>query len=129
MKLEEHIKYWVESSSHDLEVAESLFDNSKYDYCLFFGHLLLEKTLKALFVKNNSGKLPPKTHNLVRLAEVSNIDITDDQKIFLDEVNEFNLETRYPDFKFEFYKRCTKEYAEEYLLQIKEINRWLLSQI
>ena len=31
------------------------------------------------------------------------IQLTEDQKIFLDEVNEFNLEVRYPHFKDEFH--------------------------
>lgn len=129
MKLEDHIGYWLQSANHDLEVAESLFSSSKYDYCLFLGHLVLEKTIKAVFVKNNNGKMPPKIHNLVRLAEISGLNLKEEQRLFLDEVNEFNLDTRYPDFKFEFYKRCTKNYTNEFFTKIKDFNKWLLSRI
>ena len=53
MTQEEHINYWLESAWHDYEVSESLFKSGKYDWCLFITHLVLEKTLKAVFVKNN----------------------------------------------------------------------------
>lgn len=49
MKQEEHIKYWLKSAEHDLESAETLFENRRYDWCLFLGHLVLEKVLKAFF--------------------------------------------------------------------------------
>ena len=68
-------------------------------------------------------------HNLVKLAEVSSLDLTDEQKVFLGEVNDFNLETRYPDYKLEFYKSCTKEFTERYLIKIKEYYKWLKFQI
>ena len=73
MTKEEHVKYWRESSRHDLESAESMFESQKYDWCLFVGHLVLEKILKAIFVDKNDSNMPPKIHNLVRLAELSQI--------------------------------------------------------
>ncbi len=124
MRKEEHIGYWLKSAEHDLEVAETLFQNQKYDWCLFIAHLVLEKALKALFVKRYN-KLPHKIHNLVRLAEISNLKLTEDQKIFLDEVNDFSLETRYPDYKFEFYKKCNREFTEGYFRKIKDFYKFL----
>jgi len=34
MKKEEHINYWLKSAEHDLEVAETLFQNEKFDWYL-----------------------------------------------------------------------------------------------
>ena len=82
--------------------------------------LALEKILKAVFVKRNDNNIPPKVHNLVRLAELSDIKLDNDQKFCLDKINDFNIQTRYPDYKLEFYKRCNAEYADEYLTKIKE---------
>ena len=123
----EHIKYWHDSAKHDLESAESIFDSGRYDWCLFVGHLALEKLLKAIFVDRNDNNMPPKIHNLVRLAELSQIELNDDQKTLLDKINDFNLQTRYPDYKLEFYKRCTEEYATTYLEKIKVTYAWLES--
>lgn len=63
MTKEEHIKYWLDSAENDLLSAETLLDNDKYDWALFIAHLILEKTLKAHFVKDFDS-VPPKTHNL-----------------------------------------------------------------
>jgi len=128
MKKEEHITYWLKSAEHDLEVADTLFQSKKYDWCLFIAHLVLEKVLKAYFVKRYN-KLPPKIHNLIRLAEMANLELTEGQKVFLDEVNDFNLAIRYPDYKFEFYKKCTEDFTKQYFKGIKEFYKWLLSQI
>jgi len=127
MKKHEHVEYWVNSANSDLKAADTLFKSAKYDWCLFIGHLVLEKALKAIFVLNNENKVPPKIHNLVKLAELSSITLTDEQKLFLDEVNDFNFVTRYPDYKLDFYKLCTKEYADKYFKKIKEYYGWLKS--
>ncbi len=87
------------------------------------------KTLKAFFVYKNGNKIPPKTHNLLKLAEVSQLSLTEAQKLFLDAVNDFNLEVRYPEYRSEFYKLCTREFAEGYFTRIKEFVTWLTSQI
>jgi HEPN domain-containing protein len=129
MTKEEHITYWCESAQHDLEAAESMFESGRYDWCLFVAHLALEKIIKAIFVDRNDNNIPPKIHNLVRLAELSKIELSDEQKFILDKINDFNIQARYPDYKLEFYKRCTKEYTTEYFDKIKEFYRWFKSRL
>lgn len=60
MDLKEHIDYWVKSAEKDLSASQSLLTSGKYDWCLFVGHLVLEKLSKALFVMNNDNKFPLK---------------------------------------------------------------------
>ena len=129
MNKEEHIKYWINSAEHDLETSNTLYEAGKYDWALFIGHLVLEKLLKAVYVKNNDNKIPPKLHNLVRLAEESRLELNEDKKIILDKISDFNIEVRYPEYKNEFYKTCTKEFAEENINQIRMLYQWLKSQI
>ena len=57
MLIEEHIQYWIESADSDLDTAEALFASGKYDWCLFLGHLVLEKILKAHYVKRQRGQV------------------------------------------------------------------------
>ena len=87
------------------------------------------KIIKALYVQDNQNQLPPKSHNLVKLAKNTNIVFSTDQIIFLDEVTDFNLEVRYPEYRREFYKRCTKEFADPYFVQIKEMFQWIKSHL
>ena len=71
------IDYWINSASHDLDVSETLFKNGKYDWCLFIAHLVLEKMLKAFYVKNIC-KLPPRIHDLVRMAKMAKIEFDEE---------------------------------------------------
>lgn len=128
MKNKEQIEYWLNSAAHDFEVAETLIKNNKYDWCLFIGHLVIEKVLKAFYVRD-SDEMPPCIHNLVRLAENTTLSLSEEQKRFLMDINDFNIEVRYPDFKNSFNKLCTKEFAEEYFKGIKELYKWLLLQM
>jgi HEPN domain-containing protein len=125
MNKEEHVRYWQKSARHDLDSAEAMFDAGRFDGCLFVGHLSLEKLLMAIFVHRNESELPPRIHNLVRLAELSGIDLDDHQKFLLDTITDFNIQTRYPDYKLDFYKQCTREYTDRQLSIIKEFYQWL----
>ncbi|HDH12348.1 MAG TPA: HEPN domain-containing protein [Nitrospirae bacterium] len=92
------------------------------------GHLVIEKVLKAFYVRDKD-EHPPRIHNLPRLAEKTALALNDEQKQFLIDINDFNLEARYPDQRYSFYKLCTKEFTEEYFRKIKGTYTWLLSQI
>lgn len=46
------VDYWRKTAKHDFEIMKSLFKTKHYDASLFFGHIVLEKILKALIVKN-----------------------------------------------------------------------------
>ena len=41
--------YWRNEAKEALEVAGHLYEKEDYSYALFFGHLALEKLLKALY--------------------------------------------------------------------------------
>lgn len=121
-------KHWLDSAAHDLDVAETLYQNAKYDWCLFLAHLVVEKTLKARFLQDRADQ-PPYTHNLLKLAEATSLELTDEQRRFLLEVNDFNIEARYPDFKHSFHAMCTREFADDYFKRIKDFASWLKSQM
>ncbi len=129
MTKEEHIGYWVESAEKDLAVAQNLFDSSNYDWCLFIGHLVIEKALKANFVKVNDNRIPPKIHDLIRLADISGIQLDDDKKRFFFLLNKFNLEARYPEYKNEMFRIATKEFTAGKFQEIIEVFQWLRSLI
>ncbi len=129
MTIKEHIDYWLKSAEYDFNTAQTLFKNKQYAWCLFIGHLVLEKTLKAIWVRDNNNKVPPKVHNLVVLAGETKLNVSDEIKLQLLNINDFNIETRYPDYRLEFYKRCDRKFTEEKFKIIKEIFKWLKEQI
>jgi len=125
----EHIAYWLDSAAHDLESAETLFQHQRYDWCLFLGHLVIEKVLKAFFVRDNPQVPVLQIHKLAKLAERTKLQLSPEQKALLIQITEFNIQSRYPDYKFEFYKKCTLEFTQIYFAKIKELHQWLLPQI
>ncbi|MHB1680915.1 MAG: HEPN domain-containing protein [bacterium] len=128
MKKDEIIRYWIESSDEDFEVMIDLFNLKKYSYSLFFGHLVIEKLLKAHYVKNVEINVP-KIHDLLKLADKSKIELTEEQKLILKNFNTFNIKAKYDDFKKKFYEKCNKKFTNENIEKITEIRKWLRANI
>ncbi len=128
MTKDEIIQYWINSSNQDYPVMESLFSNGHYAWSLFVGHLVLEKLLKALYVRNVDLN-PPRIHNLLKIAKDAGLESTKEQMLFLDEVTMYNLRARYPDYKDRFFQMASKAYTENSIKRIKEFRQWLLQQI
>lgn len=122
------VEYWLKSADDDWKVAKHLFERGDYSYSLFFGHLTIEKSIKAIYVDRLNDN-PPFTHRLVYLAEITSLELTEDILKLLETVTDFNLEARYPDEKFSFKKRCTKEFTQRYLKEIGVLRKWLAKQI
>ncbi len=128
MKRKVKVEYWKTTAINDWIVAGHLFEKGDYSYALFFGHLTLEKLLKALYVLQ-TGETPPMTHRLVHLAEKNDLDLTENQLELLEIATDFNMEARYPDEKFTFQQKCTKDFTNRYLKQIEEMKEWLIQKI
>lgn len=128
MTRNEIINYWLDSANTDLKAMNSLFKSGHYIWALFLGHLVIEKLLKAVYVKNIDTNVPY-IHNLTRIAEEARLELTEKQKDFLAEVTTFNIKSRYPDYKRRFYKKASKNFAEHYIKEIKEFRQWLLKKI
>lgn len=126
--MERHVAYWISQSDNDLVVAESMLEKEHFTWSLFIGHIVLEKTLKAIYI-NEHQKLAPRIHDLVKLAKSTSLNLNDEQLIFLSEVSDFNMESRYPDEKNQFARKCDRKFAMHYLTRIKEMHSWLKKQI
>ena len=121
------ILYWINSAEHDLVAAESLYNSKRFDWCLYIGSLVIEKTLKAFIIYSNENNFPPKTHDLIHLTKKINYKFSDEHLLFFETVSNFNIEARYPDEKFSFYKLCDEEFTSLYFTKIKEMFIWLKS--
>jgi len=122
------IKFWAEGAIYDLETGKSLLESKRYPYALFFGHLALEKILKAFAVKATA-EHAPFTHSLTFLASKTGIDIPESILDKLAEYTEFHLESRYPDEKKDFYQKCTEEFACKKFAEIEEVYQWLIQRL
>lgn len=124
MDTRELINYWIETSDRDYATMHNLYQSGDYHWALFMGHLVLEKLLKACYV-TTTGNHAPRIHDLLRLAETSQLQIDEKMADHLDIITTFNISARYPDFKQTFYKKCTRDFAYENIRRIEEVRMWL----
>ncbi len=122
------VAFWMTEAEEALEVADHLVAKADYSYALFFGHLAIEKALKAQYVLRREQHAPP-LHNLLRLARAAELKVDETTADKLTTVTAFNLEARYPDFKRTFRQICTPEYTAAQMSTIKELMQWLRSQL
>jgi len=127
-EIKDAIKYWEEIAKHDHKTMLSLYKSKEYSNTLFFGHIVLEKIIKGLVVKKINEQ-PPRIHDLVRLAKMADLHLSNEDIIFLNEVNEFNIRARYPENKLEFYKKCTPIYTKKNLLKIENLYKNLCQKL
>ena len=120
------MNYWITSANEDYDTMLYMKAGKKNTWSLFMGQMVIEKLLKALYAKNNvSEPFAPKSHDLLYLAQKINLTVTELQKLYLNEITRFNLNSRYDDYKREFYNKCTDEYTEEQINKIEEVKQWL----
>lgn len=122
--MEKDIKYWVDLSEYDIKTANAMFKSRRYLYVLFTCQQSVEKILKALVTKNTK-QFPPKTHDLLKLAELSKIDIDEVKKEFLSKLSFYYIETRYPQEIAKISKEINRKMALEYLKNTKALLKWL----
>jgi len=120
----EIVNFWKRRSADDRITAKALLKSKRYSACLFFVHIYLEKLLKALVVKK-TGKPAPYVHDLLDLANIAKIELFEEQKELLREINTFNIRARYDDYKSEFYKKATKDYTAKYFKLADKLYLWL----
>ena len=120
------MNFWIESANEDYDTMMYMKTGKKNTWCLFMGQMVIEKLLKALYAKNNiSEPYAPKSHDLMYLAQKVNLTVTETQKLYLNEITRFNLNSRYDDYKREFSRKCTDEYTKEQINKIEEVKQWL----
>ncbi len=125
MDVAAQVAYWQDGALEDWVVAWELIDNKRVRHGLFFGHLAMEKILKAHVAKVTRA-VPPRIHNLLRLCELAEIQISPDMRDILQMVNEYNIEGRYAEG---LESPPTVAEAKAELSQAKEVFEWLIQKL
>jgi len=105
-----------------------MFKAREYMWSLFIGHLVVEKLLKAYYVKMIGNEVP-RTHDLLKLAINAGIDLDETKKDELQYITLFNIETRYDEYRRDFRAKCSKKFTEENIVKIKGIRKWLKEKL
>jgi len=119
---------WVDRAQYDLETARAMLASGRYLYVLFCCQQAVEKALKAVIVRK-TGTLPPRLHNLPRLAEVARAEADHARTRFLGELSAYYIQSRYPEEIKAAGSTITQELAEEVLSKTEQAIKWILSML
>lgn len=126
--IEKTYNYWITTSDKDFETMVHLFNSKDYHWALFIGHIVIERLIKAGVVKKINDHAPF-THDLRRLAKLSQIEFENEHLVWFDTITTFNLNTRYDSYKQAFYKKCTSDFTSEWISNIKELRKWIKAKL
>ena len=130
MTKEERIKYWVDLSERDSQVAEILVKGRHYLWAGFMCHQVIEKIFKGYY-SALLGEIPPHTHDLRLLAMKADFweDLSEDQKAQIREIMPLQIEARYPEYKNRVAQALTKSKSMQILENTKNIQQWMKNRI
>jgi len=126
--IEKTYNYWITTSDKDFETMVHLYNSKDYHWALFIGHIVIERLIKAGVIKKINDHAPF-THDLRRLAKLSQIEFENEHLVWLDTITTFNLNTRYDSYKQAFYKKCTSDFTSEWISNIKELRKWIKAKL
>jgi len=86
----------------------------------------LEKTLKAII--SYKGEEVPFLHDLNRLAKKAGLELPKDFIEDFDEITTFNLQARYDDYRYNFYKKATPSFSEKWGKKCDFYYKWLIKR-
>lgn len=114
------VQAWKSSAIEDMELGEDLSKRGKNPHALFFLHLALEKIIKGI---HQHLKHQPSLfiHDLYKLAINAGIEVSESEKLELDEISTFNVAARYDIFKLRLYQKATPEYTKSWMTSGKRL--------
>jgi HEPN domain-containing protein len=126
----EKVQYWITLSDNDLSVAETLLKNGHNLYAGFMCNQAVEKIFKGYYAKLKN-TTPPFKHDLKYLARETGLGalLSNNQISFIDKLNPFNIEARYPDYKNKIAQGLTDENTQMIFDQTKELIQWIKQKI
>jgi len=125
INIDKQIAYWKSSALDDLTSAQILIERNRFLHGLFFCHLVIEKIIKAHVVKYTKD-IAPRSHNLIFLADKTDLHFDEENEIFLGILMKYQLQGRYPDYNPLI---PNKQKVNEYLKKTEELFEWLKTKL
>ncbi|MFI5341084.1 MAG: HEPN domain-containing protein [Candidatus Methylomirabilales bacterium] len=122
------VKSWVDASRYDLETARALLESRRYLYVLFMCQQSLEKLLKA-HVVSRTVEFPPRIHSLVRLAELAELNPSEEERGFLERLSLYYIQSRYPPDIQNLTRKVSRSLAVEHFTETESLWKRLRRQL
>lgn len=107
--MREEVVWWLESSKKNLRRAERAFEDGDYAASVFWAHQTVQFASKAQILAE--GKLPKRTHNLVKLLDQTSLEVPRHE---VAELSPYYVVSRYPDI-VEGVPEVERETAKRFL--------------
>ena len=85
------------------------------------------ETCEYAAIVKKTGEMPPRIHNVLRLAETAGIESTQEQIHFLTRLSGYYIKSRYPEEIKAAGAMITPELAREILAETERTVKWVLS--
>jgi len=122
------VENWLNSARYDLAAARDMLAAGRFVYAIFFAHLAVEKALKAT-VQEETGRTPPRVHDLIVLLKRARLDPPPELRDFLGKLAGSSTATRYPADLEEVVRAYPQEVAAEHLQRAEEAVEWIARQL
>lgn len=119
--MREETAQWLKIADHDIRGAASLLEDGLWPGAAYFCQQAAEKLLKAVVAEERVG--PPRTHDLVELADAAGVELTQDQRIFLTRLSDHAARSRYPGAEY------SEEQVRELFEETKRFFEWLRAKL
>jgi len=115
-------KEWFKLAEYDLETARAMFETGRFKYVPFMCQQAIEKVFKGIISDNG---FPPRIHDLVRLAELADIELSEEELLILEKLSSLYLRIRYfpnteiSQFSAEEFLKFTEDLCYRFLKERK----------
>jgi HEPN domain-containing protein len=125
MTRKQHVDHWISSSNGSFSSMCALLKSNKSMDALYFGHLSIEKALKAVLAARDIRIAF--VHDIIALTQKCQITLTSDMETELAGINRFNIAAKYASHKSQLFKQCTPAYTAEWIKIIRKWQKLLIS--
>lgn len=130
MDKDKKVHYWLDIAAYDLDTAEAMFQTQRWLYVAFMYNQVIEKTIKAYWNSARDDD-PPYTHNHAQLAVGCGLydKMSEEQKNFIDEITNYNIEARYPEDKDALAHTLSPTVCRRIIDETKQLQQWIISKL
>jgi HEPN domain-containing protein len=122
--MHEDARPWIALSDEDLQAAEAVLRGRLFRHVSLCCEQAVEKRLKAV-IAHTKGKMPPRTHDLMRLAEMAGLEVEEAVQDFLDDLTDDYFTQRYPTAEGKLPEAQDEPTARRTLEETRRIVAWL----
>jgi len=126
--MDEQLQRWLSFAESDLAAADVLHKSGQYPQTLFHLQQSIEKTLKALILKQ-SRAVPPRIHSLPKLVKSCGLEVPREQLLMLQDLTRYYAGSRYPEGLGEAPLEVSPEEVDRLSKFAKEFLAWLRQRL